>query len=89
MTLEPTPLAPVDREFDGERWMLVFVREYEWRGAFDNAALNSLHAEGFEHGVLDDDWRGQVNRHSLAWVCAWDGDDHVGFVNVPPAPARS
>ena len=56
---------------------------YQWRGAFDNAALNALHAEGFDHRVLHDDWWGQVNRHSLGWVCAYDGDDLVGFVNVP------
>jgi GNAT superfamily N-acetyltransferase len=56
---------------------------YEWRGVFANAALNALHAEGFGHRVLDDDWWGQVNRHSLGWVCAWDGDELVGFVNVP------
>ena len=56
---------------------------YEWRGAFENAELNALHAEGFGHPVLDDDWRGQVERHSLGWVCARDGDALVGFVNVP------
>jgi GNAT superfamily N-acetyltransferase len=56
---------------------------YEWRGEFANDALNALHAEGFGHRVLDDDWWGQVNRHSLGWVCAWDGDELVGFVNVP------
>jgi GNAT superfamily N-acetyltransferase len=55
---------------------------YEWRGAFANAALNALHAEGFDHRVLGDDWWGQVNRHSLGWVCAWDGAELVGFVNV-------
>jgi GNAT superfamily N-acetyltransferase len=56
---------------------------YEWRGEFDNAELNRLHAEGFEHRVLDDDWRAQVERHSLGWACAWEGDELVGFVNVP------
>ena len=55
---------------------------YEWRGAFENPELNLLHAEGFGHAVLDDDWRGQVERHSLGWVCARDGDTLVGFVNV-------
>jgi GNAT superfamily N-acetyltransferase len=55
---------------------------YEWRGPFENAELNALHAEGFGHGVLDDDWRDQVERHSLGWVCARDGTDLVGFVNV-------
>ncbi len=55
---------------------------YEWRGVFDNGALNALHAEGFEHRVLDDDWWLQVNQHSLGWVCARDQDALVGFVNV-------
>jgi len=57
---------------------------YQWRGDFGNAELNALHAEAFEHPVLgDDDWRAQVARHSLGWVCARDGDRLVGFVNVP------
>jgi GNAT superfamily N-acetyltransferase len=55
---------------------------YEWRGRFDNAAVNALHAGGFDHRVLDDDWWAQVNRHSLGWVCANRGSDLVGFVNV-------
>ncbi|HEU0195122.1 MAG TPA: GNAT family N-acetyltransferase [Gaiellales bacterium] len=57
---------------------------YEWRGSFTNAELNALHAEGFAHDLLDDDWRGQVERHSLGWVCARDpkGGRLVGFVNV-------
>ena len=56
---------------------------YEWRGPFANAELNGLHAEAFGHAVLEDDWASQVNRHSLGWACARDGDDLVGFVNVP------
>ena len=59
--------------------------EYRWRGEFTNAEINALHAEGFGHPVLDDDdWWGQVNRHSLGWVCARGspGDELVGFVNV-------
>lgn len=55
---------------------------YGWRGDFDNVALNRLHAEGFDHGELDDDWWTQVNQHSLGWVCAHQGDELVGFVNV-------
>ena len=55
---------------------------YDWRGDFDNAELNALHAEAFEHRVLDYDWRGQMERHSLGWVCARDGEELVGFVNV-------
>jgi len=55
---------------------------YEWRGAFDNHALNALHAEAFHHGVLPDDWQAQVHRHSLGWVCARDQGHLVGFVNL-------
>lgn len=55
---------------------------YDWRGHFGNEAVNALHAEGFRHQVLDDDWWSQVNRHSLGWVCGWEGPDLVGFVNV-------
>lgn len=55
---------------------------YEWRGAFANAELNALHAEAFEHRVLDDDWLGQVTGHSLGWVCARRDERLVGFVNV-------
>jgi GNAT superfamily N-acetyltransferase len=56
---------------------------YEWRGTFENPEINALHAEAFEHPVIeDDDWWGQVNRHSLGWVCARQGDELVGFVNV-------
>jgi hypothetical protein len=58
---------------------------YEWRGAFTSAEANRLHAECFGHPVLSDqewDWRGQVDGHSLGWVCARDGEELVGFVNV-------
>jgi GNAT superfamily N-acetyltransferase len=56
--------------------------DYSWRGSFASAELNALHAEGFEHRLLDDDWEGQVSRHSLGWVCAREGGQLVGFVNV-------
>ena len=56
---------------------------YQWRGEFTNAQVNALHAEGFHHRLLDDDWLGQVSRHSLGWVCAAEGGELVGFVNVP------
>lgn len=55
---------------------------YEWRGGFDNVEVNTLHAEGFDHRLLDDDWWTQVNRHSLGWVCARQAGALVGFVNV-------
>ncbi|MER5494648.1 GNAT family N-acetyltransferase [Streptomyces sp. NPDC002490] len=55
---------------------------YTWRDAFENAAVNALHAEGFHHRVLDIDWWEQVQRHSLGWVCARRDGELVGFVNV-------
>lgn len=55
---------------------------YQWRGEFDNGALNRLHAEGFEHPYLDSDWRTQVHQHSLGWVCASEDGELIGFVNV-------
>ncbi|MEW1797201.1 GNAT family N-acetyltransferase [Streptomyces niveus] len=55
---------------------------YEWRGDFENAAVNALHAEGFGHRTPDIDWLARVRRHSLGWVCAWRGSRLVGFVNV-------
>ncbi len=55
---------------------------FEWRGNFDNASVNALHAEAFGHALIHDDWEGQVRKHSLGWVCARDEDGLVGFVNV-------
>jgi len=56
---------------------------FEWRDEFDNSEVNALHAEAFGHPVLEDDWRSQVERHSLGWVCARESRELVGFVNVP------
>jgi ribosomal protein S18 acetylase RimI-like enzyme len=56
---------------------------YHWRGDFKNAEVNALHAEGFHHPVFEDDWKSQLERHSLGWVCAREGNALVGFVNVP------
>ena len=56
--------------------------EYSWRGPFADADVNALHAEGFGHRLLDDAWNAQLERHSLGWVTAVDGDELVGFVNV-------
>jgi len=56
--------------------------QYEWRGAFDNDEVNTLHADAFGHRMFDDDWRSLVEEHSLGWVTARREDDLVGFVNV-------
>lgn len=55
---------------------------YQWRGEFVSEAVNQLHAEAFHHRLFNDDWWARVNRYSLGWVCARDGDQLVGFVNV-------
>ena len=55
---------------------------YEWRGDFDGAAVNALHAEGFDHPYQDIGWVTQVHRHSLGWVCARLDGELVGFINV-------
>jgi GNAT superfamily N-acetyltransferase len=56
---------------------------YRWRAGFTDAELDALHAAGFggDPGEPGGWWR-RVNRHSLGWVCARDGDRLVGFVNV-------
>lgn len=58
--------------------------EYEWRGAFDSNEVETLHAEGFEREPeWGWDWRQQVERQSLGWVCARDDASRlVGWVNV-------
>ncbi len=58
------------------------IVEYQWKGDFDSADLEKLHAAGFEREPADYDWRAQVEDHSLGWVTARNGDELVGFVNV-------
>jgi GNAT superfamily N-acetyltransferase len=58
------------------------ARTYEWRGAFTNDELNSLHAEAFNHPLASDDWVNQLQNHSLGWVCARSDGELIGFVNV-------
>lgn len=55
---------------------------YLWRADVDNGSLNALHAEAFGHPVEETDWRTQLERHSLGWVCAHQDGSLVGFVNV-------
>jgi GNAT superfamily N-acetyltransferase len=45
-----------------------------------SAAINALRATSWE-GVGAGDWA-PVLAHSLGWVCATDGEQLVGFVNV-------
>jgi GNAT superfamily N-acetyltransferase len=57
--------------------------QYEWRGSFQNVEVNALHAEAFDHPIVDVDWESQLRSHSLGWVLCREGGALVGFVNVP------
>ena len=57
-----------------------------WRGQFTSKELNALQAEAFRAPLVGNgerDWWGVVSRHSLGWVVAREGENLVGFVNVP------
>jgi GNAT superfamily N-acetyltransferase len=54
---------------------------YEWRGPFASPEVAALHGEAFG-GPGGPDWRAQVERHSLGWVCARDDGNLAGFVNL-------
>lgn len=56
--------------------------ELVWRGPVDAVAVEGLHGESFGHAPIDHDWAAQLERHSLGWVTAHDGNRLVGFVNV-------
>jgi len=51
---------------------------YEWRGRFENGEVNRLHAEGFEHRVLD--WTGGTGERALARVGLCAARSRVGRV---------
>ena len=55
---------------------------YVVRGVIDNDAFNHVHAAAFGHRVLRWNWSRQFHQHSLSWVCGFEGDDLVGFVNL-------
>ena len=61
---------------------LFSAHRFEWKGGFDNASVNALHADAFGHEPYDDDCEGRVRKHSLGWVCAREGDGLVEVVNV-------
>ena len=53
-----------------------------WRGPFDNAEVNALHAEAFHHDPFEDDWVALTQAHSMGWVTARHDGRLVGFANV-------
>lgn len=56
--------------------------DIEWRGVFENAEVNALHAKCFEHEISSSNWWLRLNRFSLGWVCIREARKLVGFVNV-------
>lgn len=59
--------------------------ELSWRGPFENAEVNELHAAAFQTRLYSDDvwdWRQLVETHSLGWLVARDQNGLVGFANV-------
>lgn len=57
----------------------------EWRGSFENAEVDRLHAEAFDTRVPSGDtsnWNDLLAKHSLGWVVVRNGGRLVGFVNV-------
>ncbi|MFH8381574.1 GNAT family N-acetyltransferase [Kitasatospora sp. NPDC018058] len=58
--------------------------DYEWRGAFTDPELDTLHAEGFGHPAQPGGRLARLERHSLGWVTARRAADAalVGFVNL-------
>ncbi len=58
---------------------------FTYRGQFQNAEVNRLHADAFATRVYGDDewnWEDLVVRYSLGWVVARSREDLVGFVNI-------
>jgi GNAT superfamily N-acetyltransferase len=53
---------------------------YRTSETVDGESLNALMAEAWpDHALMDPD---VLRRHSAGWVCAYDQDQLVGFVNV-------
>lgn len=56
---------------------------FEWRGAFGEAELETLHALAFGVSATPRAWLARTGMHSLGWVTARAGAELAGFVNVP------
>ena len=52
------------------------------RGDVADDELSALHARAFGGGMAATPWRRRLERHSLTWVVALEGERLVGFVNV-------
>ncbi len=52
------------------------------RGDVADDDLSALHARAFGRPAARTPWRRRLERHSLTWVVALEGERLVGFVNV-------
>ena len=52
------------------------------RGEVTDDDLSELHARAFDGPASPTPWRQRLERHSLTWIVAVEGDRLVGFVNV-------
>lgn len=52
------------------------------RPKINNAEIDLLHTEGFDHSAGGHGWASQLARHSLTWIGAYRSGKLVGFVNV-------
>ncbi|SIH06755.1 Acetyltransferase (GNAT) family [Mycobacteroides abscessus subsp. abscessus] len=77
-----SPPADTDGIAEGDRGHDGAAVIVEWRGEVTNDEINILHAEAFEHRVLDDDWLTPLETLSLGWVTARDAVGLIGFVNI-------
>lgn len=73
--------ATVGGEERGEIRLRMSLR-YSLRAAVDDEELSALHARAFGAPVALVRWLQRLEKHSLTWVTAWEGDRLVGFVNV-------
>jgi len=56
--------------------------EYRERCDVDDVALSRLHADAFAENARLVAWGERLERHSLSWLGAFDGERLVGFVNL-------
>lgn len=78
-------MGPETPIFESFRYDDVVTCSYQWRGEFENSEVSALHGNAFQSvvsGHNETNWRILLERHSLGWVTARDGNQLLGFVNV-------
>ena len=62
---------------------------YRWRAPVDNAALGALHAEGFNHVQLDEDWNARNFRRTASAGSPHTTSQHSSASSTSPGTAPS